>query len=76
MRPQATGRSNIPNEINPERIRTIADAARVPIGAEAPGRIARGLTPTITNFAALKLAMPLEVEPSTFTVVMRREVEQ
>jgi hypothetical protein len=66
----------IPNEINPERIRVMADAARVPIGAEAPARIARALTPTITNFAALKLAMPLEVEPSTYTVVLRREVER
>jgi len=60
--------------MDPERIRVIAEAARVPIGAEAPARIARALTPTIINFAALKLAMPLEVEPSTFTVVLRREI--
>jgi len=54
----------------------MAEAARVPIGTEVSVRIARALTPTITNFAALRLAMPLEVEPSSFTVVMRREVER
>jgi hypothetical protein len=54
----------------------MAEAARVPLGAEAPTRIAQALTPIITRFAALKLAIPLEVEPSTFVVVLRREVER
>jgi hypothetical protein len=54
----------------------MAEAARVPIGADATVRIARALTPTIANFAALRLALPLEVEPSTFTVLLRREAKR
>jgi hypothetical protein len=62
-------------DVDPERIRVMAVAARVPLRAEAPARIARAVAPNIARFAAEKLALPLETEPSTFVVVQRREIE-
>ena len=62
-------------DIDPDRIRVMADAARVPLRAEAPARIARAVAPNIARFAAEKLALPFETEPSTFVVVQRREIE-
>jgi hypothetical protein len=62
-------------DVDPERICVLAEAARVPLRAESPERIARAVTPTITRFAAENLAIPLETEPSTFVVVQRREIE-
>ena len=66
----------MPDDINPERVRLIARAARIALPADAPPRIARAVSPTITRFAAEKLAVPFEVEPSTFVVVQRREIER
>ena len=62
-------------DVDPERIRVLAEAARVPLRAQSPERIARAVTPTVTRFAAENLALPLEAEPSTFVVVQRREIE-
>lgn len=61
-------------DIDPERIRVLAEAARVPLRTESPERIARAVTPTVTRFAAENLALALEAEPSTFVVVQRREI--
>ncbi|WP_088343373.1 MULTISPECIES: hypothetical protein [Rhodomicrobium] len=61
------------DEITPERIRLNAEAARVALGADVPARIARAVAPVFTRFTAEKLALPLEVEPSTFLVVQRGE---
>ncbi len=66
----------MPDTINPERVRMIAEAAGIPISAEAPARIARAVSPTVMRFAAEKLAIPLEVEPSTFILVQRGEIER
>ena len=66
----------MPDNVNPERVRLIAEAARIPLRPDAPARIARSVTPTATRFAAEKLAIPFETEPSTFVVVQRREIEQ
>jgi hypothetical protein len=61
-------------DVDPERIRVLAEAARVPLRAESPERIARAVTPTATRFAAENLALALETEPSTFVAVQRREI--
>ena len=61
-------------DVDPERIRVLAEAARIPLRAESPERIARAVTPTVTRFAAENLAIPLETEPATFVVVQRREI--
>jgi len=45
----------------------------VPLGTEAPARIARAITPIVRSFVAMQLAMPMEVEPSMFIVVQRQE---
>jgi hypothetical protein len=66
----------MPDDIDPERIRVIAAAARIPLGADSAARVARAVTPTVARFAAEKLAIPFETEPSTFVVAQRRETER
>jgi hypothetical protein len=61
------------NEITAERVAAIAAAARVPLAAEDAARIAGAVAPTAGRFAAAKVELPLETEPSTFVVVQRRE---
>jgi len=63
------------SDLDPERIRIMAEAARVPLRADAPARIARAVAPNVARFAAEKLALALETEPSTFVVVQRREID-
>ena len=60
-------------EISPERIAAFAAAARVPISDDAPARIARAVTPTVTRYAAENVAIPLETEPSSFLAVQRKD---
>jgi hypothetical protein len=62
--------------VDPERVRLIAEAARVPLRPEAPARIARAVAPTVARFAAAELVLPFETEPSTYMVVQRREIER
>lgn len=62
------------DQVDPERIRVIAEAARVPLSADAQARVARAVTPPVTRFAAGPVAIPFETEPSTFLVVQRREL--
>jgi hypothetical protein len=62
--------------VDPERVRLIAEATGVPLRPEAPARIARAVAPTVARFAAAKLALPFETEPSTYVVVQRREIER
>jgi hypothetical protein len=56
-----------------ERIRLNAEAARIPLGPDSPARIARAVAPTVARLATERLSVPLEVEPSSFRVVQRRE---
>lgn len=65
----------MPDDIDPERIRVIAAAARIPLGADSAARVARAVTPTVARFAAENFAVPFETEPSTFVVAQRREIE-
>lgn len=60
-------------EVKAERIAQIAAAANVPLRAEAPARIARAVTPTVTRFQAEKISLDMEIEPSTFVVFSMRE---
>jgi hypothetical protein len=64
----------MPDDDLPNRIRLNAEAARVALGADVPARIARAVTPVVTRFAAERLAIPMEVEPSTFLLVQRGEM--
>ena len=60
-------------DVSPERIAALAAAARVSIADDAPARIARAVTPTVTRYAAENIAIPLETEPSSFVVVQRKD---
>ena len=63
----------MPDDVKPERIAALAAAARVPLSDDAPARIARAVTPTVTRYAAENIAIPLETEPSSFVVVQQRD---
>jgi hypothetical protein len=56
-----------------DRIRLNAAAARITLSEDAPARVARAITPTLARLAQEELAIPMEVEPSTFAVVQRGE---
>jgi hypothetical protein len=58
-------------DITPERVAAIAAAARVPLAAEDAARIAAAVAPTAARFAAAKVELSVETEPSTFVVVQR-----
>ena len=60
-------------DVSPERIASLAAAARVPMADDAPARIARAVTPTVTRYAAENIALPLETEPSSFVVIQRKD---
>jgi hypothetical protein len=60
----------------PERIRLNGEAARIPLSAEALARVARAVTLPLDRLAQTKLAIPLEVEPSTFAIVQRGEIAE
>jgi hypothetical protein len=62
--------------IAPERVRIIAEAARVPLSEEAQARVARAVTPPATRFADGPIAIPFETEPSTFLLVQRAELKR
>lgn len=63
-------------EIDPERIRVIAEAACVPLDAASPARIARAVAPNAGCFAAARPVIPFEAEPSTFVVVQHGELNR
>ena len=64
----------MPDEVTAERIAAMAEAARVPLAPGSAARIARATGPTITRFAAEKVDIALETEPSTFVAVQRQEI--
>ena len=66
----------MPDEVSEERIAALAAAARVPLAADAPARIARAVSPTVARFAAEKIAMPLETEPSSFVVAQSKDASR
>jgi hypothetical protein len=64
----------MPDDVLIQRIRLNAEAVRIALAEDAPDRIARAVTPTLERLAEGKLTIPLEVEPSSFAVVQRREI--
>lgn len=63
------------DEVSPERVATIAASARVPLDAIAIGCVARAVNPTVTRFTAEKINLAMEIEPATFIVIAREEIE-
>ncbi|TMJ27597.1 MAG: hypothetical protein E6G96_12735 [Alphaproteobacteria bacterium] len=66
----------MPDDTSSERVSALAAAARVPLAPDDAGRIARAIAPTAGRFAAAQIDLPLEVEPASFNVVQRREIER
>ena len=62
----------MPDEVTPERVAAIAAAVRVPLESTSAARVANAVNPTVTRFAAQKIALPLEVEPTTYALVARQ----
>ena len=60
------------NKVTPERITTLAVAARVPIQDGAAAQIAKAVEPTVTRMDALNLQLALEIEPASFVAVARK----
>jgi hypothetical protein len=64
----------MPEDITAEQVAMMAAAGRVTLGPESSARVARAVGPTAARFAAERVALPLEVEPATFTAIARREI--
>jgi hypothetical protein len=60
-------------DVSPERIRVIAGAARIPIAPESAERVAAAVTPAVNRLSDANLALPLEIEPSSFMAVQQRK---
>ena len=60
-------------DVSPDRIAALAAAARIPLAEDAPARIARAVTPTVTRYAAENIVIPLETEPSSFIVAQLKD---
>jgi hypothetical protein len=63
-------------EVSPNRITAIAEAARVPIETASAERIAGAVSFAVNRLAAANLAIPLEVEPSSFVAIQLREIDR
>jgi hypothetical protein len=61
------------SDVSADRVAAMAAAARIPIADGAAARIAGAVTPTVTRYAAEKIAMPLETEPSSFLAVQHKD---
>ena len=64
----------MPDDISPDRVTTIATAARVSLTPVDAERIARAVAPAAARFAAAKVDLSLETEPASFAAVQRREI--
>ena len=60
------------DKVTPERIKTFAVAARVPIQGGAAERIAKAVAPTVARMDALNLQLQLEIEPASFVAIARQ----
>jgi hypothetical protein len=63
----------MPDDVTPQRIATLAAAARIPLDAESAARVARAVAPTIARLKAEPPEFPFETEPASFVVVQRQE---
>jgi hypothetical protein len=60
-------------DVTPERIQTMAAAARIDLAEDGPARIARAVGPTVARYAAENIAIPLETEPASFIVAQCKD---
>jgi hypothetical protein len=60
------------DRVTPERIATLAAAARVPVQDGAAARIAKAVSPTVARMDALNLQLQLEIEPATYVAIARK----
>ena len=65
----------MPKDVSPERVATVAAAARVPLPRDGAARIARAVTMPVTRFSAANIALDMEVEPATFVAVQRKDAQ-
>lgn len=61
-------------DVSSDRIAAIAAAARVVIEPETAARVAGAVAPTVARYGAAAIAVPFEIEPSSFAAVQRREI--
>jgi len=52
-----------------EEVAVLAKVAGLPVTPEVAARIAGSIGPAFTGFSAIAGALPLDLEPATFTVV-------
>ncbi len=62
------------SDISPQRIAVIAEAARIPIEPASAERVARAVASAVNRLAAANLAIPMEIEPSSFMAVQQQEI--
>jgi hypothetical protein len=56
--------------VTPAQVAAAAASARVPLDAAAAARVARAVSPVAARLAQPDLAVPFEVEPATFLMVL------
>jgi hypothetical protein len=61
-------------DVSPDRIAVISEAARIPIEPASAVRVAGAIAMPVNRLAASNLAIPLEIEPSTFMVIQQGEI--
>ena len=54
----------MPDDVSPERIATLAAAARISLGHDGAARIARAVTPMLARFAAVRRGPSLQPNTS------------
>ena len=59
-----------------QRIETLAAAARIPLQKDASARIANAVKGALSRLRQAQLELPLEIEPASFVVMQRMEVER
>jgi len=62
-------------EVKPERVATMAAAARVPLPEGSAARIAKAVSPVVARMAQDDIAIGFEIEPATYEMVARRGVK-
>ena len=63
----------MPDDLSPERIATLATAARIALEPDGAARIAGAVAPTLKRFAAAEIAMLLEIEPASFVATQHKD---
>lgn len=64
------------SDISPDRVATIAVAARIPLAEGRAARIAAAVGPLVARYAAGDIAMPLETEPSSYLLVQHKDADR